>query len=477
MVLICGQTPAAMAANNRSSIARKGATKHCCWGECKSDSRYFEKSPPGTYFIRFPKQGRIKDTMTEWEKGQEKQKTEKCRKWVYACGRKDFTVDDVKKDTYICSIHFIGNNGPTDENPDPILATWTGDDLVRKVKKRKPPADRDIWFGPARKKQLIKPNLETDDNESNIFQKEGNNANNGNDSNEDIDLFIENCSFATLEKSTQTQLDNSLFAAKVDNLILRNELNVSSRGSTDAASSLTYKSEGCIDMSVILRSEKLSKYFIGLSPKHFWSLYDFLGPAKFNLTYWGKRKEKSTGRNCKLTIPEQLFITLLRLRRGFNIFTIAHFYNVSEYLIRTVFTTWMMFLFHHFKDLKYHMFPERQAFRKNLPKVFRCFKNIRASIDCTEFKCEMPRDYSQQGNLYSAYKGHCTMKCLIAVNPNGAACFISDLYEGSVSDVDIFQQCGIMEHINPNDSFLVDKGFTIQHLLVSKQATYSFHLS
>ena len=74
---------------------------------------------------------------------------------------------------------------------------------------------------------------------------------------------------------------------------------------------------------------------------------------------------------------------------------------------------WMIFLFHHFKDLKYNMFPEQQAFRKNLPKVFCCFKSIRASIDCTEFKCEMSHDYSQQGNLYSAYKGHCTMKCLI----------------------------------------------------------------
>ena len=63
------------------------------------------------------------------------------------------------------------------------------------------------------------------------------------------------------------------------------------------------------------------------------------------------------------------------------------------------------------------------------------------------------------------------LKRWIAVNPNGAACFISDLYEGSVSDVDIFQQCGLMEHINPNDSFLVDKGFTIEHLLVSNQAT------
>ena len=63
------------------------------------------------------------------------------------------------------------------------------------------------------------------------------------------------------------------------------------------------------------------------------------------------------------------------------------------------------------------------------------------------------------------------MKCLIAVNPNGAACFISDLFEGSISDIDSFQHCGIMEHINHNDSFLVDKEFTIQHLLLSKQAT------
>ena len=93
--------------------------------------------------------------------------------------------------------------------------------------------------------------------------------------------------------------------------------------------------------------------------------------------------------------------------------------------------------------MKFLIFPEQQAYRKTLPKVFRPFKNIRASIDCTEFKCEMPRNYSQQGNLYSSYKSHCTMKCLIAVNPNGAACFVSDLFEGSTSDVDLFEQCGI----------------------------------
>ena len=85
----------------------------------------------------------------------------------------------------------------------------------------------------------------------------------------------------------------------------------------------------------------------------------------------------------------------MRLRRGFNILTIVHWYGVSEYSIRTVFTTWIMFLFHHFKDYRYIMFPERQELKDTLPKLFRTFKNIRASGDRTEFKYEMPRKYRQ----------------------------------------------------------------------------------
>ena len=63
------------------------------------------------------------------------------------------------------------------------------------------------------------------------------------------------------------------------------------------------------------------------------------------------------------------------------------------------------------------------------------------------------------------------MKCLIAVNPNGAACLVSDLYEGATSDVKKFEQCGILQHINPGDVLLVDKGFTFQDLLLPKLAT------
>ena len=86
-----------------------------------------------------------------------------------------------------------------------------------------------------------------------------------------------------------------------------------------------------------------------------------------------------------LTEKDQLFITLLRLRRGFNLYTLAHFYSVSESYIRKMFTTWIMFLYHHFKDLREVIFPDRDAFQHLKPKVFKYFKNIRCSVDCTEF--------------------------------------------------------------------------------------------
>ena len=41
------------------------------------------------------------------------------------------------------------------------------------------------------------------------------------------------------------------------------------------------------------------------------------------------------------------------------------------------------------------------------------------------------------------------MKCFIAITPSGGTCFVSDLYEGSVDDVKIFAESGILEYINP----------------------------
>ena len=187
------------------------------------------------------------------------------------------------------------------------------------------------------------------------------------------------------DKSTQTKYDKYALCAKIEN-ILRNEIKTLKSSQNKDISNL-------VAHEVVLASPEKSKYFIGLSPAQFWALYDFLGPAKFNLTYCNE--SKGYGKKLNHSISFQLFITLSRWRRGFNILTIAHWYGVSEYSIRTVFTTWIMFLFHHFKDHRYIMFPEQQEFKDTLSKLFCTFKNILVLVDCTEFKCEMPRNTKQ----------------------------------------------------------------------------------
>ena len=96
-----------------------------------------------------------------------------------------------------------------------------------------------------------------------------------------------------------------------------------------------YRSQNSMEMNVILKSKKNTKYFIGLTPKHFWSLYKFLGDAKFSLSYWkNTNKQDFTGRNSTLSVAEQLFITLLRLGRSFCIFTLAIFTKSIRYCRR-----------------------------------------------------------------------------------------------------------------------------------------------
>ena len=70
---------------------RKGATRYCVYGICKSDSRNADEPDMiGVTWIPFPKPHI---------------NAEKCRRWIMACGRQDFCEENVKKWTNICSKH------------------------------------------------------------------------------------------------------------------------------------------------------------------------------------------------------------------------------------------------------------------------------------------------------------------------------------------------------------------------------------
>ncbi|KAK3085781.1 hypothetical protein FSP39_008650 [Pinctada imbricata] len=101
--------------------------KRCCYGTCNSNSRYPERLD-GAKFIPFPKKISNHD---------------KCMRWIKACGRPHYqlNIENITKDTYICSKHFVGGNGPTLDNPDPIPADGSTPRTARKPIKRIVQAD------------------------------------------------------------------------------------------------------------------------------------------------------------------------------------------------------------------------------------------------------------------------------------------------------------------------------------------------
>lgn len=105
-----------------------------------------------------------------------------------------------------------------------------------------------------------------------------------------------------------------------------------------------------------------------------------------------------------------------------------------------------------------------QSFEEDYP-------NCRFIIDCTEIKTETPPKVEQRNLMYSYYKGTYTLKFLIGISPNGAVTFLSKAFGGRTSDSTITVESVFLEHLQPGDCVLTNKGFpTIKTTLAEKNA-------
>ena len=129
--------------NKRNRSTRK---YRCSWGQCNSDSRYYTKREDmkNIFLLAFPAKVR---------------KREKCLQWIKACNRphSQLNTDKLKDCDYICSKHFLGGNGPTENDPNPLIA----DKYCKKLSTgRKRPKSRDDSDVPASKKKLFESEQE-----------------------------------------------------------------------------------------------------------------------------------------------------------------------------------------------------------------------------------------------------------------------------------------------------------------------------
>ena len=135
--------------------------------------------------------------------------------------------------------------------------------------------------------------------------------------------------------------------------------------------------------------------------------------------------------------------------------------QVSRYL-----PTWICFLYHHIKELDW--MPSVQQVAGTLPCVFKeKFPNTFAIIDGSEIFIETPTDLQMQSSTWSQYKHHNTAKFLIACTPNGAVSYVSPLYVGSISDVELTHISGFLTKLEdkPGISIMADRGFLVKDML------------
>lgn len=177
-----------------------------------------------------------------------------------------------------------------------------------------------------------------------------------------------------------------------------------------------------------------------------------------NMKSHQRKRTKARGPRRKLTPEDELLLTLIRLRLGLLHEDIAFRFGIAVSTVNDIVTTWIQFMYHQFSRLRSSMFPSRKKIQKHLPKSFRKFKNVRVILDATEFFTQAPRNYEQQGNLYSSYKNHCTCKVLVGITLSGAM------------KVQYLTKTSILNKLNEGDLVMVDRGFNIRDLLLKKGA-------
>ena len=115
-------------------------------------------------------------------------------------------------------------------------------------------------------------------------------------------------------------------------------------------------------------------------------------------------------------------------------------------------------MYHHLKELDWS--PTVEQVMGTLPHSFqRSYPDTYTIIDGSEIFIETPSDLYSHSSTWSQYQHHNTAKFLVACTPNGAISFISPVYVGSISDVQLISCSGFLETLRdkPGVSIMADQ--------------------
>ena len=197
----------------------------------------------------------------------------------------------------------------------------------------------------------------------------------------------------------------------------------------------------------------------------FFLVLNTLGPAAFQLNYVYHSVSN-------VTVPDQLFLVLMKLRRHTTNFELSRMFGIAESVVANVFLTWVLFMYRQWKELD--IWPTQKLVRYFAPSGFkRNYPNTRVIIDGTECPIKKPKNPSAQQTTFSTYKNRNTIKVLVGATPGGLVSYVSDAYGGSTSDRQIVERSALTSMCSLNDSIMADKGFNVQDIF----APFDIHIN
>ena len=168
------------------------------------------------------------------------------------------------------------------------------------------------------------------------------------------------------------------------------------------------------------------------------------------------------GPKPKLNPEDELFMTLVWLKNAFPLYHLSWLFKIPVSTVSRHLISWVNFLY--FKLGSIPIWPSKEEILETMPTSFKkTYPNTRCIIDCTELFCQSPSSLNTQSCLHSSYKNYVTYKGLVAIAPSGAVIFVSQLYDGSISDKEIVSRSGFLKNElwSDGESVMADRGFTI----------------
>lgn len=145
-------------------------------------------------------------------------------------------------------------------------------------------------------------------------------------------------------------------------------------------------------------------------------------------------------------------------------------FDTSRGMIQNVFLTWINFMTLEWGQLD--LWPPKELVMYYMPKAFKdTYPSTRVILDGTEFPIETSSNPSHRQACFSTYKNGPTLKSVVGITPGGLLSYVSPTYGGSVSDRAIIERSDLTNKVDPQDSLMVDRGFTIQDIFAPHQVS------